>query len=225
MKTGVVRRGRVSKVDWPRVLADAVSRGMTVSELAAEIGMSVGGTEKATYRNDVHLGKGRSIPRIGPDSAYVPLANGEEAIVSLEDVENVCAFRWRCSLEGYAVRNEGTAQTPSFAHISMHRQVMGFPEGVEVDHRNRNRLDNRRTNLRLASNGEQADNASLRSDNKSGYKGVIWHKRDCVWIAYTQHRKRRIQIGRFTSVEEAAEAYRSTIVNLKGEFACPDKRT
>jgi hypothetical protein len=81
-----------------------------------------------------------------------------------------------------------------------------------------NKLDNRRENLRFAEQGQQADNAGLRRDNTSGYKGVSKTKSG-KWAAQIQHRKKGIWIGTFGAAKQAARAYDLEARRLKGEFA------
>ena len=77
-----------------------------------------------------------------------------------------------------------------------------WPTGL-VDHINRNTADNRWCNLRLATQSQQTLNTSLRSDNKSGVRGVKWCKRRKKWQADYRCRF----IGYYSSKEEARAAY------------------
>lgn len=81
-----------------------------------------------------------------------------------------------------------------------------FPVG-NLDHINRNKSDNRISNLREATYAQNAQNRTKNVCNKSGYKGVIWHKRDKKWQASITVNKKCIHLGYYSSVEEANEAY------------------
>ena len=86
-----------------------------------------------------------------------------------EDYPAVAVHSWR-EQNGYAIRREfrdGKRQS-----IRMHREIIGASEGVEVDHRDGNKLDNRRKNLRVATKSQNQANARKHRDNKSGFKGV-----------------------------------------------------
>lgn len=79
-----------------------------------------------------------------------------------------------------------------------------YPE--QIDHIDRNRLNNLIDNLRPATNMTNQHNASMRKDNSSGVIGV--HSRNCRWQARIQVNGKRIQLGTFNTIEEASKAYR-----------------
>jgi hypothetical protein len=87
----------------------------------------------------------------------------------------------------------------------MHRQIMGFPR-AEVDHRNRNRVDNRRQNLRVATRQQNGENCSAHGDARSAYRGVSWDKRRRKWVARTSVRGRVLQRYCATELEAASVA-------------------
>lgn len=77
----------------------------------------------------------------------------------------------------------------------------------QIDHRNRIRDDNRWKNLREATSGENKQNLGTRSNNTSGCTGVSWEKRTKKWAGYINVDGRRFNLGRFSDVEEARDAY------------------
>ena len=83
------------------------------------------------------------------------------------------------------------------------------PEGFEVDHRNRNRGDNRWSNLRLADRPLQLINTSPRSDNTSGLKGVSWSKEKRAWHSYINLHGKRVNLGRYKDWFDAVCARKS----------------
>ena len=92
----------------------------------------------------------------------------------------------------------------------MHRlaivYVLGnLDENQQVDHRNQNRSDNSLDNLRVVSHRENSMNHTLRSTNKSGFVGVSWDKARQKWIASITINGKAINLGGFTTIEEAAE--------------------
>lgn len=105
----------------------------------------------------------------------------------------------------------------------MHRLIVSPPKGFDVDHRNRNGLDNRRENLRPASRSQNMANQRIRKTNKtfSVYKGVS--KREQGWIAQLRRRGRHYHLGYFATEEEAATAYNRAAKELFGEFALTNK--
>lgn len=92
-----------------------------------------------------------------------------------------------------------------------------WPDG-QIDHANRDKLDNRIANLREASGSSNQQNKGIYATNSSGFKGVNWHKRTSRWHARVMHEGTRIYIGSFSTKEDAAEAYRSAAKKLHREF-------
>lgn len=92
-----------------------------------------------------------------------------------------------------------------------------WPEET-VDHKNRNKADNRWCNLRLATRLQQNHNQGLSVANKSGAKGVFFRQRDNVWIASIRVGGRKKHIGSFRTREAAIEAYENAAKVAHGEF-------
>lgn len=104
-------------------------------------------------------------------------------------------------------------------HKSLHRMIMGVTDPkVLVDHIDGNGLNCRRENLRVTDHTGNACNASLRSDNTSGYKGVGYNKKARKWVATIQKDGKRKHVGTFATPELAAEAYARAAEELHGEF-------
>jgi hypothetical protein len=97
--------------------------------------------------------------------------------------------------------------------------VLNAPPGMQVDHINRNRLDNRRSNLRFATPGEQARNVSLNARNTTGYKGVSFLQRAQRWTASVKFEGEDYYMGVFRSPEAAAFAYDFAARALHGQFS------
>lgn len=105
--------------------------------------------------------------------------------------------------------------------IFLHREIaarMGFNVNSMADHRSRDTLDNRRENLRPASQHENGFNRSLRSDNTSGVTGVYFVKHLNKWCAYIQRAGVRLQIGTFENKQDAIGARISKAKQLFGKF-------
>lgn len=86
-----------------------------------------------------------------------------------------------------------------------------------VDHINRNRLDNRAENLRLAPHSLNAINTGLFKHNKTGVRGVSYNKRDNVYYAQIKIKQKIIHLGSFSTVEEAAKVRREAEIKFFGE--------
>jgi hypothetical protein len=89
----------------------------------------------------------------------------------------------------------------------------------QVDHCNRNKLDNRRSNLRAATTSQSKANEGLRSTNKSGYRGVCWDRRDKAWRACIVVNRRQISLGYDQDKKAAAKAYNQAARKYFGVFA------
>lgn len=105
----------------------------------------------------------------------------------------------------------------------LHRLIIGsVVKGFEVDHINRNGLDNRRCNLRLATRGENTMNKVKSKKATSKYRGVCYRQsinKKNPWTAYIEKKGKRYELGYFKTENEAARAYNKKSKQLWGEFA------
>jgi hypothetical protein len=136
------------------------------------------------------------------------LGTGLFALVDDDDFDLVETYRWYVNEKGYAISR----------HIRMSRLIMGFPKG-QVDHRNRNKLDNQKLNLRTCTNGQNQINQPPDKTNTSGFKGVFWHKQSKKWAAQIHHDNRHVSLGLHEDANAAARAYDEAALALHGEFA------
>lgn len=138
----------------------------------------------------------------------IPLTQGQFALVDDEDYEFLNQWKWYVYKNGstfYAKRN--IKCNGKWTTIYMHQilaELMNFKENV--DHINRNGLDNQRSNLRPATNKENCENRGMFKHNTSGYKGVSWHKQHSKWMAYIKHNSKHIHLGYFDKIEDAVKA-------------------
>lgn len=109
------------------------------------------------------------------------------------------------SSEGYLV-----VTVNNFGYLA-HRLAWAFVHSCwpdhQIDHKNRNRTDNRICNLRPATETQNRENISLRKDNTSGYRGVYWSKETKKWAASIGVKKKRIHLGLFLDPKEAHAEY------------------
>jgi len=133
----------------------------------------------------------------------IELTQGKYALVDPEDCEHLIKFKWKFdNTVGYACRT----LYPKGKEY-MHKVILPTTtKGLEVDHINRNKLDNRRENLRLVNRIENMRNTGLKINNKSGCKGVwFWEKRN-KWTAFIFVNYKKIHLGIFDKIEQAIEA-------------------
>jgi len=146
----------------------------------------------------------------------IPLSRGMVALVDDEDYDAVMAVgKWyadRSCRTFYARKNFQRGGKWTF--VKMHTLITGWDY---VDHINGNGLDNRRANLRHATDALNSRNRRIRSDNTSGYKGV--HLSRGKWRAVLTRDGRVVFHGSFDSAEDAAHAYDAAAREHFGEFA------
>ncbi len=147
----------------------------------------------------------------------IPLANGRGvALVDDEDYERVAARRWYLHEGGYAytvLRTPGTRRK-----VFMHGFVIGHVAGKVIDHRNHDRLDNRRSNLRHATPQQNASN--MRRWGVARYKGTFALRGGARWQARIYVEGSAIHLGTYRVQEDAARAYDAAARQHFGEFAC-----
>lgn len=144
-----------------------------------------------------------------------------EAVVDDADAPVVLGFKWYPLVKKngrvYARANACKAGGKKATSVFMHRLVAGAGPGVQVDHLNRDGLDNRRVNLRLCGPEGNARNKKKQDGCESRFKGVsrgsrVWRARITV-CGRTQH------LGVFDTEESAALAYDAAARRFFGEFA------
>jgi hypothetical protein len=96
---------------------------------------------------------------------------------------------------------------------------MNVSAGVQVDHINRDTLDNRRKNLRIASRLQSNANRGSHQGGTSKFKGVSWYKRSQRWAAQIQVDGKKIHLGRFGNECVAAIAYNKAALKYHCKFA------
>lgn len=156
----------------------------------------------------------------------IPLTRGYVTTVDDEDYHWLVRFKWCTGKAGTKMpvarravsRAEGRGSR--FKEILMHRLIMGEPEGLQVDHRNGDTLDNRKENPRICTRTQNMVNQKNRSSNKTGFKGVSANKQIGgfdAFISGPNHRQKNL--GHFKTAEEAALAYDEEARALHGDFA------
>ena len=137
------------------------------------------------------------------------------AIIDLEDVEKCKNHKWNLDKRGYAVSK---LYNP-LSSLKLHRLIINVANVMDVDHINRNKLDNRKSNLRVCSHQENSCNNSLYKNNKSGVTGVHWLTRESKWCAEIKLNYKKIPLGYFDDINEAKRARREAELKYFGEFA------
>lgn len=121
------------------------------------------------------------------------------------DLDKIKRHSWYIDARGYVSTNIRKSNGERTI-LKLHRLLLDNPEGV-IDHINRDKLDNRRSNLRACTQSINCYNAGMRKDNTSGYKGVTFNEKSQKWIARISYGKTRKHLGYFLTKEAAYDAY------------------
>ncbi len=139
----------------------------------------------------------------------IPLNNGSMAIIDPEDFPKIKDYTWRIDSTGYA------STTIDKKPVRMHRVVAPVKPNLVVDHINRNKLDNRRSNLRVVEHKINIINHNLFHKNTSGCSGVSFNKRLEKFESYITIDCKKIHLGFFSEKMKAFEESEKAIKERK----------
>lgn len=152
----------------------------------------------------------------------IPLTQGKVAIVDDEDFERVSQHKWhyvefRKTSTGYAARTVGPQGKR--VKIYLHTFIYGDTENKVIDHKNRDGLDNRKENLRLATVAQNCRNS--KGFGSVLYKGVSKNSSSKIrpFSAAITIQNKTFRLGSFSTAEDAAKTYDRKAKELFGEFA------
>lgn len=150
---------------------------------------------------------------------YIKLYHGELVKVDNDDFDKLNQYKWHLCAYGYAERSKYFPESQKSIQVKMHREIMGFPKDLEVDHINQDRLDNRKENLRLVTKSQNGMNRGPTKKNKSGYKGIHWDEINKKWSVHVNANKKMVFFGRYKSLKEAIIACNKARSVYHGEYA------
>lgn len=133
------------------------------------------------------------------------------AKVGEEDLTRVAPFSWCLDHEGYARNTRAGGR--------MHRLILGAARGQLIDHESEDKLDNRRTNIRFASQSQNIHHRARKANNKSGAIEVIWRSHLGKWQAFIGADRKRYHVGYFNVFDDAIAARDRRAIELFGDYA------
>ncbi|NTW70666.1 MAG: hypothetical protein HGA49_00275 [Eubacteriaceae bacterium] len=138
---------------------------------------------------------------------------GEPFLFDPEDFEIVRRHTWHISKRGYLTSKISGKAVP------MHRILVRNSTQLVVDHISRNRLDNRRSNLRLCTQQENSFNQTLPRNNSTGHIGVSFMKKANVFEAYIHLNNKKHHLGLYKNLKDAVMVRDIAAQKYFGEFA------
>ena len=138
------------------------------------------------------------------------------ALIDIDDVDKINQNKWCLTTNGYVIT------TINNKVIFLHRLIMNPDNNMVVDHINHNKLDNRKTNLRVCTQQQNSMNQTIHYDNTSGTAGVSWNKLKCKWEAYITFNYNTIHLGYFTNKEDAILARKEAEIKYFGNYKSSD---
>lgn len=124
----------------------------------------------------------------------------KEFYFDLEDYDKIKDYRWYLNNNGYALAWVGDKQQ------TLHSLIMGKEKGKEIDHKDRNRLNNRKENLRFTTHRNNSRNTKLPTNNTSGFMGVSFDKKRNKWVASLYIDRKQVYSKGFINKEDAIKA-------------------
>lgn len=143
------------------------------------------------------------------------LTRGAKTVLYQCDLRFVYMYNWYYSTRGYAETNCRATRK----NLKMHRLIMQPPTGMVIDHINSDPLDNRRDNLRICTQTENARNSKHQQRTKSGLRGVYWSNKDRKWTARINTGGKFRSLGYFNNKIDAAVAFDTAARELYGTYA------
>lgn len=177
-----------------------------------------------TFKKLIPVRKGWVADGIG----YIPLTKGLLAIVDPEWVPLLEQYNWCAVLDArsggyYAKRTPSRSSGLPRQHINMARVILGmdlYSTDLVPDHINKNKLDNRSVNLRVATKAENLRNRGIQRNSTTGLTGAYLDKRWNRYTARIKFNRKYIHLGCFATAQEAHERYCEAARKLHGEFYC-----
>ena len=143
--------------------------------------------------------RNKNVITIKENHAEIKTAKGGIILIDVSDAKSCKEHSWYIDDKGY----------PSTCYkgktTRLHRFLIGETNGLQVDHINRNKLDNRRCNLRLVTNQQNQFNQGISKNNTSSVKGVYYNKQCKKWCCQITFNRKKVYSKLFETFEEAVK--------------------
>lgn len=147
------------------------------------------------------------------------LKETERAKIDLEDVDKCKIYKWGTNKKGTKNKRVYVVSKENGKTIYLHRFVMCPSKNMDVDHKNHDTFDNRKSELRVCTRSENTSNMKIRKGYSSKCKGVSWDNNRKKWVASITLKRKTISLGRYDSEKDACIAYNKKAKELFGEFS------
>lgn len=155
---------------------------------------------------------------VGDGTVRIPLNHGKFAVIDEIDAPLVCHHNWSVQSGGTAGRRRLPDDPPGTPIVVLYRLILGARDGEQVDHADRDRLNNRRANIRLCNGTQNGANRRL-NRTSTGFRGVDRPSYISGWRARIKAHGKSRHLGIYPTPEEAARAYDAAATEAFGEFA------
>ncbi len=137
-----------------------------------------------------------------------------ETVIDATEANNVKGIKWGLSYYNYAKTDANIEE-----RVLSRWLMRPIPRGIEIDHKDGDTLNNRKSNLRYATSSQNSANTLRKPRASSNFKGVYFDPRNSRWYSRATYQYKTYYLGRFDSKTEAALAYNKKAIEIHGEFA------
>ena len=149
-------------------------------------------------------------------------SKGDKFYFDLNDYKKVIKYQWRLHHSGYVVTSLPRDKNGKRKILSLHSLIFNDEDNIKnikIDHINRNKCDNRKSNLRKVNNSLNGFNINRQSNNTSGKTGVSYNKNNNNYVSYICVDYNKIYLGSFKNFEDAVNARKEAEIKYFGELS------